>query len=170
MWIKADFHPQRLVMLSKVFSNSSSGQFCSGSNFLADSAYLIAHMDDAQTILIVEDNDFVRMQIVRYLKEVGYETVEATDGNDALAHFSRKIALAIVDVRMEPMGGLEFVKNIRGKDLDTPIILVTGDQNTDLLEQATRWGVDAVLLKPVMKDRLVKAVERILQTSGKSSA
>jgi CheY-like chemotaxis protein len=126
-------------------------------------------MDETRTILIVEDNDFVRMQIVRYLKEAGYHTVEATDGNAALGFLNKALALAIVDVRMEPMGGLDFVKNIRGKDLETPVIFVTGDQNTDLLEQATRWGVDAVLIKPVMKDRLIKAVERSLSASGRGA-
>lgn len=119
-------------------------------------------MAEQQKILIVEDNDFVRMQIIRYLTDSGYDSAEAKDGEEALRVIDPSIDLAVVDVRMEPMGGLEFVRALRGKDLDMPVILVTGDQNSDLLEQAAKWGVAAVLLKPVMKDRLVKAVERSL--------
>jgi AmiR/NasT family two-component response regulator len=46
-----------------------------------------------------------------------------------------------------------------------PVILVTGDQNTDLLEQANMWGVGAVLMKPVEKERLIKTATRIIASS-----
>jgi CheY-like chemotaxis protein len=119
-------------------------------------------MTDPIKILVAEDNDFVRMQIVRYLKDSAYEVLEAKDGNEALSHMSRDIALAIVDMRMEPMNGLDFVRAVRGKNLTTPVIFVTGDDNTDLLEQASKWGVKTVLKKPVMKDRLVMAVQKTI--------
>jgi CheY-like chemotaxis protein len=114
-------------------------------------------------ILIVEDNDFVRMQIVRFLSEEKYEIIEAADGQQALDKMNKDISMAIVDVRMEPIDGFEFVKAIRAKEIDTPVILVTGDQNPDLLAQAAKWGVAAVLMKPVQRDRLIKTVSRTLQ-------
>jgi CheY-like chemotaxis protein len=120
----------------------------------------------AAHILVVEDNDFVRMQIVRFLKDAGHVTVEAKDGHEALGLMNADIAAAVVDVRMEPMGGLDFIRAVRGRDLETPVILVTGDQTTDLLEQAAKWGVGAVLIKPVVKDRLIKAIERVLVARG----
>lgn len=126
-------------------------------------------MTDQENILVVEDNDFVRMQIVRYLKDSGYRTEEAKDGDAALKTMSATIDLAIVDVRMEPMGGLDFVRALRGKNLETPIIFVTGDDNTDLLEQASKWGVGAVLMKPVMKDRLILAVQKTIKMRGRAS-
>ena len=122
-----------------------------------------------QKILIVEDNDFVRMQIARYLGDAGFATSEAKDGNEALAGIDAGIALAIVDIRMEPMGGIDFVRALRGGNNHMPVIFMTGDQNHDLLEQAAKWDVDAVLLKPVMKDRLVKAVQRSLAAQERAS-
>lgn len=126
-------------------------------------------MDQKQKILIVEDNDFVRMQVVRYLKEADFTTVEAKDGNEALQAMDAEMATAIVDVRMEPMGGLDFVRALRGKDIDIPVIFMTGDQNTDLLEQAAKWGVNAVLIKPVMKERLIKAAQRAIAAKGRTA-
>ncbi|HEU4839002.1 MAG TPA: response regulator [Micavibrio sp.] len=126
-------------------------------------------MPDRNKILVVEDNDFVRMQIVRYLGETGAEIIEASQGDHAFdfmkqQHIKRDpVALAIVDVRMEPVDGFEFIKSIRGLDMDTPVILVTGDNNPDLLEQAGIWGVSAVMIKPVQKDRLVKTVTRTIE-------
>lgn len=126
-------------------------------------------MPDKNKILVVEDNDFVRMQIVRYLGETGADIIEASQGDQALdfmkqQHIKRDpVTLAIVDVRMEPVDGFEFIKSIRGLDMDTPVILVTGDNNPDLLEQAGIWGVSAVMIKPVQKDRLVKTVTRTIE-------
>lgn len=124
--------------------------------------FLCAFMAEMAKILVVEDNDFVRMQIVGFLKGAGYETLEATEGQAALETVlgNEGIDLAIVDVRMEPVGGFEFVKALRGREIKTPIILATGDQTPDLLEQAQKWGVGAVLMKPVEKERLLKTVER----------
>jgi CheY-like chemotaxis protein len=121
-------------------------------------------MSDKQKILVVEDNDFVRMQIVRYLSEEGsYEVVEASRGDEALDVMDKSFAAAVVDVRMEPIDGFEFVRSVKGLELDVAVILVTGDQNPDLLNEAGKWGVSAVLIKPVQRDRLVKAVERIVK-------
>lgn len=120
-------------------------------------------MSQKKKILVVEDNDFVRMQIVRYLHDAGYDTQEASDGLQALNEMVPDIAMAIVDIRMEPIDGFEFIKSIRGKNMKTPVILVTGDQNPDLLSEAGKWGVKAVLMKPVQKDRLIKMVVRAIQ-------
>lgn len=126
-------------------------------------------MSEENKILVVEDNDFVRMQIVRFLQEEGYSVVEAKDGEDALMKIAPDFLLAIVDVRMEPMGGFEFIRSIRGSDMDIPVILVTGDDNPDMLNDAARWGVTAVLMKPVQRDRLVKMVARTILGSKKLS-
>lgn len=120
-------------------------------------------MSQAGNILIVEDNDFVRMQIVRYLSDSGFATQEASDGQAALDNFSKDTDLAIVDVRMEPIDGFEFIKALRSRNVQTPVLLVTGDQNPDLLNEANKWGVTAVLMKPVQKDRLIKMVSRCIQ-------
>lgn len=124
-------------------------------------------------ILVVEDNDFVRLQIVRYLAETGADIQEASHGDEAMDFMKGQygkgepVDLAIVDVRMEPVDGFGFVRSIRGLDLDTPVILVTGDNNPDLLEQAGLWGVSAVMIKPVQKDRLVKTVTRTIEAYGR---
>ena len=123
------------------------------------------------TVLVAEDNDFVRMQRVKFLSDAGCEVVEATDGNQAIELMdAHSIELALVDVRMEPVDGFGFIKTIRGKNINIPVILVTGDNNPDLLEQAQTWGVGAVLIKPVQKDRLLKTAERTLMAYRKRTA
>ena len=85
--------------------------------------------DLSHKIMVVEDNDFVRMQICGFLKAEGLEVVESTDGLEAAGKISGEISIAIVDVRMEPVNGFEFIRKIRNDGINTPVILVTGDDN-----------------------------------------
>ena len=119
-------------------------------------------MNEDVKIVVVEDNDFVRMQVVQFLKAESYEVLEYGNATDALGAVDNSVDVAIVDVRMEPIDGFEFIRNIRGQELKTSVVLVTGDQNPDLLSEASKWDVGAVLMKPVQKDRLLKTVERIV--------
>jgi len=123
-------------------------------------------MPQGEKILVVEDNDFVRMQIASFLQSAGYNVLEATEGEAALDVMGEDVDLAIVDVRMEPMGGFEFISMIQADGYDIPVILVTGDQNSSLLEKAGKLGVVTVLMKPVQKERLVSMVERIINRGG----
>lgn len=128
-------------------------------------------MPEKKSILVVEDNDFVRMQIAGFLRGASYEVAEAHEGDEAMGVMMAKdngIALVIADVRMDPVDGFEFIRDLRSRDIETPVMLVTGDQTSDLLEQAGKLGVGAVLMKPVEKDRLLKTVERTLKHTGRA--
>jgi CheY-like chemotaxis protein len=124
-------------------------------------------MPEKNSVLIVEDNDFVRMQIVSYLKADGYDVAQASGGEEALDAIARgpAVDLIIADLRMEPVGGFEFIKTLRSQNVATPVVLVTGDQTPDILEQAGKLNVAAVLMKPVEKARLLGTVSRALKGS-----
>jgi DNA-binding NtrC family response regulator len=114
-------------------------------------------------ILIIEDNDFVRMQITKFLTYGGYDVVQAAsadEGNQAIHEKGSSIQLMLVDVRMEPMDGFDFLAKVKSENIQTPAIIVTGDDNPDILSRASQLGLAGVLKKPVNKDRLLKMVER----------
>ena len=113
-------------------------------------------------ILVVEDNHFVRMQIVQFLKSSDFECAEAETGDQALELVDDSYSAAVVDVRMEPIDGFEFIQAVRARKLDIPVILVTGDQNPDILEKSSKWNVATILMKPVQKDRLISMVSRAI--------
>ncbi len=122
-------------------------------------------MTESKRILVVEDNDFVRMQMVKFLADAGYSVEEATDGKDAERFLVDPIPdLMVVDVMMEPVGGFGFIRHMHGLGYaDTPVILVTGDRNTDLLTQSQKYDVEGVMLKPVKRERFIKQIERTLE-------
>ena len=75
-------------------------------------------MSLTSTALVAEDNDFVRMQMVKFLKDAGYQVKEAIDGTGAIDSVAEKdVDIAIVDVRMQPVDGFGFIKTIRGKNI-----------------------------------------------------
>ena len=125
-------------------------------------------MAQSGKILVVEDNDFVRMQIIRYLEEEGYSCVESANTQQGLEQLTTDIDLAIVDVRIEPMDGFEFIRMMKAQGFDIPVILVTGDRNPDILAKAAHWKVATVLMKPVQKDRLNAMVFRTMAYKNRS--
>jgi DNA-binding NtrC family response regulator len=127
----------------------------------------MSHENSQHKILIAEDNDFVRMQVVKFLKDEGYVVDDFATAKEAVIASKKNYDLAIIDVRMEPMGGFDFIKSMRSEKIETPAILITGDQNPDLLSDASKLGVAAVLMKPVQKERLLKTVEKTLQIKSR---
>ncbi len=123
-------------------------------------------MSENKKILVVEDNDFVRTQIATFLKGAGYLVEEAIDGQAAETQMVSQPNMIIADVMMEPVGGFTFIRNLRNNGNETPVIFVTGDQKSDLLEQSNKLGGVGVLIKPVQKDRLLMMVERTLKKVG----
>lgn len=122
----------------------------------------IINMGKTHTILVVEDNDFVRTQMVTFLKEAGFSVIEAVEGNHALEVLNKKVSLAIVDIHMEPMDGFDFIAMVREGEYNIPIVVVTGDEHPPITEKAKAHGADEVLLKPIQKDRLLAAVQSLL--------
>ena len=116
------------------------------------------------TLLIVEDNDFIRMQLLKFLSEDGYSVIEARSGDQALQLHGPHVSVIVSDVRMEPMGGFELIRRLRANGDKTPVILVTGDQDPEMLSEATKLGVAGVLMKPVQKARLLEMVHRAVAT------
>ena len=110
------------------------------------------------TILIAEDERALRRLSATVLRQAGYQTIEASDGQQALDLFTvhgRSIVMVVTDVVMPRMGGIELAKRLRKLRPDMPLLFVTGyvDQSEALHEQST-----PVLLKPFSPDALLKAV------------
>lgn len=120
-------------------------------------------------VLVVEDNDFVRMQIVRFLTDAGHTCVEASGADQGIEQMDETVDVVIVDVRMEPADGFEFIAAMRARKFQQPVILVTGDQNPDVLEKSSRFKVATILMKPVQKDRLLAMVARAIQMKQRNA-
>ena len=114
-------------------------------------------------VLIVDDDRSIR-QTIRYgLEGRGYQIEEAGDGHEALVvQRHSRAEVAIVDIAMPVMGGLELTARLRREFADLRIIAVTGGCAVgagELLQMALRLGANASLTKPFRPAELAKLVE-----------
>jgi CheY-like chemotaxis protein len=118
-------------------------------------------------ILVVDDNAMVRESFTELLRHRGYDVIQAGDGEEALDVVrDNMIDLAIVDVMMPVMGGLEFRQRLQDTAPGVTTILVTGqpDRVDDLLEDDPDFlsGRVAILYKPVHPVTLLAEVDKRL--------
>lgn len=119
---------------------------------------------NSYTILIAEDNDVTRQMMAAVLKSSGYDIVEAIDGSQAMQKLKEtKIDVALIDLHMAPEGGFDLANNIIAEGYKCPMILITGDEGSDLLVQTRKYGFVQVLKKPVEPERLKALVDRVIE-------
>lgn len=117
-------------------------------------------------ILIVDDYKTMLRIIRSLLNQIGFNNVdEAPDGSSALARLKeKKYELVISDWNMEPMTGLELLKNIRSDEaLKTiPFIMVTAESKTDNVIAAKQAGVSNYIVKPFNAETLKAKLASVL--------
>jgi len=108
------------------------------------------------SILIAEDNDLSRENLIELLREEGYSVTAVQDGRRAMDTFiADRFDLVVTDLRMPHMDGLELLKFIRGMNQDTVVIIVTGYGTINTAVEAMKLGAFDYVTKPI-KDDLVK--------------
>lgn len=116
-------------------------------------------------LLLVEDNEDNRIIYSTVLRHVGYEVVEAVNGEEALA-LARSLhpALILMDISIPGIDGWEATRILRGDEetRDIPIIALTAHAMADDRRRAEAAGFTAYLAKPVEPRTVVAEVERVL--------
>ncbi len=100
-------------------------------------------------ILIVDDDADIRDMLTRFLKRRGYVVDNAADGCEALeALRSREPDLMLLDIYMPNMSGLEVLAEIKGEDLRTRTIALSGRPDGKVIEDSLELGAVAFVAKP----------------------
>lgn len=109
-------------------------------------------VDKNMPILIVDDYKTMLRIIRNLLKQLGFTNVdEAMDGGEALTKLrSASFGLVISDWNMEPMTGLELLKEVRADDTlkATPFVMITAESKTENVVAAKQAGVNNYIVKP----------------------
>jgi signal transduction histidine kinase/ActR/RegA family two-component response regulator len=117
-----------------------------------------------ETVLVVEDNDATRASVREILTALGYQVLEASDGQQALAVYARDaegIDLVLSDLVMPVMGGSDLVRALQATAPEQRFLLMTGyplGNTRELLESGqVQW-----LQKPLSRAKLARAVRKAL--------
>ena len=121
---------------------------------------------DKKSVLIIDDDDFVRSMVLKLVETFGYTATGARDGVQALEMLAtmKTPSVVITDMVMPKKDGVETVKELRIKFPRLKIIAVSGGGRTeqgDHLELARKAGADEIISKPIDPKQL-KAVLRLL--------
>ncbi|MDR3376717.1 MAG: response regulator [Ancalomicrobiaceae bacterium] len=123
-------------------------------------------IDLTRPILIVDDYKTMLRIVANLLKQLGFSDIdEATDGAMALQKIKeRKYNLVISDWNMEPMTGLQLLKEIRSdaKMKDLPFIMVTAESKTENVIAAKQAGVSNYIVKPFNAETLKGKIVSVL--------
>ncbi len=114
-------------------------------------------------VLVVDDDERIRLLLVDTLSALGYETLSAKDGEEALALLdAEKLDLVIADVRMPKMNGISLLKNIKSRNPLLPVLIITGYNFTYTKDQAMESGADGFLAKPFRIGKIEELMRRVL--------
>ena len=118
----------------------------------------MANMDFNMNILVVDDYKTMLRIVRNLLKQLGFNNVdEATDGSVALQKLrDKKYGLVISDWNMEPMSGLQLLKEVRADSRlsDMPFIMVTAESKSENVVAAKEAGVTNYIIKPFNAETL----------------
>lgn len=127
---------------------------------------------EADSVLVVEDNDTNRLIMKLMLQERRFIVIEAVNGLEALEKVNNDIVVIFMDVHMAVMGGIEAVNKMQEKKLDIPIVFLTADSNEETQTACEAAGGIMTLTKPItaaILDDTVRYLVPSLRTFGTSS-
>lgn len=117
-------------------------------------------------VLLVEDNKINQMVAEKMLSKMGITLTIAENGKQALEILaSNTFDLVFMDLQMPVMGGIEAVKEIRGKGLinaNTPIIAMTAHNTQAHIDECLDVGMQGHISKPIQKDKLTEMLTKFL--------
>lgn len=117
-------------------------------------------------ILLIEDDSILNETITDYLKLKGNEVIDLENGTEAINVIDKSnFDLYIVDINIPHINGLEIVKYIRNKDIDTPIIMITASMELDSLKSAYKNGCDDYIKKPFYLEELNIRISKLISKS-----
>src|SRR5215471_14001157 len=117
----------------------------------------------AETILVVDDEAQIRNTLRGVLSDEGFDVVEAENGRVALDVLAQQPPrLAIVDIWMPEMDGIELVQRMRKQAPGVPIIVISGHGTIETAVRVIRDGAFDFLEKPFQLDTLLRVVGRAL--------
>ena len=121
-------------------------------------------MNKSPKILIADDHPLLLRGLTDFLKSLGFDNIiEANDGLDAYnSILQQKPSLAILDIRMPKMSGIEVVRKCRTNKVEIKIILITLYQEKTLFDEAQNLGVHGYIFKQFALAEIEECLNKVL--------
>ncbi len=117
------------------------------------------------TVLIAEDEASTRLFLQHQLDKAGFRPLPAKDGHEALSLLSDAVTVALIDLRMPDLSGIECIRRMRRTHPDVEPIVVTASSDIGDAVEAMKCGAFDYITKPVNVDELIESVRRASRTA-----
>jgi len=125
--------------------------------------------DTLMKVLIVDDDEFMQDLLTRYLRRLSYDVVTAGSGERALEYGMHiDFDLALVDILLGKMNGIEVVAKLKNMQPDLIFILMTGHPTLETALQAIEKGVNDYLIKPFKLEQLGDVIDKCQKSKASS--
>jgi ATP-dependent Lon protease len=115
-------------------------------------------------LLVVEDEEITRKNLVRVLTREGYDAQAASNGMEALSRLREHVFdVMITDLKMDQLDGIELLKRTRETHPDVSVIIITGYATVDSAVEAMKVGAADYIAKPFQLDDVRSAVRGVLE-------
>jgi EAL domain-containing protein (putative c-di-GMP-specific phosphodiesterase class I) len=119
---------------------------------------------DRGTILVVDDDNDVRFVVAGGLRQAGFRVEEAETGEVALQRLTEGATDAVIsDISMPGLSGVEMLRMIRARDLDIPVVLLTGRPSLESAIDAVEGGALRYLRKPAATAEIVETMDQAVR-------
>ena len=118
-------------------------------------------------LLLVEDDPNLSRSLAAQLEQAGYSVEKSTDGREGL-YYAREypVDLAIVDLGLPTMSGVDLIKQLRADGKDYPILVLTARDRWQDKVEALKLGADDYVVKPFNVEELLARVDALLRRAG----
>ena len=121
-------------------------------------------------VLVVEDDTYIREQLIESLQASGYIVDAAADGSQGLYYaLEYPVDIAIVDLGLPEVSGLEIIKQLREKGHDYPVIILTARTRWQNRVEGLEAGADDYVDKPFHHEELQARMRALLRRTGRWS-
>ncbi len=100
-------------------------------------------------ILIVDDEEIVHLTLKRLLEPEGYAIDSAYGGKEALDRLATGYDLLILDIRMPDIDGIDVLREVRRREIDIEVVILTGFATIESATQAMNYGARSYIMKPI---------------------